>query len=721
MVIEAGRVLARQAIPYSEVPVRYRELQDEYEVKRKELKKEEYKYIAKRVEEIKKSEAGNLMLSQFVASQKVHELRLFRESLKHAADKGATELWFPTPYTIAVIEGYVSDKGTPPYEVIRGDESYLEPGDLIDYGGTRMIVVESGGDYITVAPRDSVGIYDIDDLRRDEVENRMNELEYDLNRKSSNLEAITRQDAEEYEADEWMSENVKDELNSYFKNNPEEETVSWNEIERDVRDKVEREFDYMTPQDLASWAVEIYEDGDTIYTIDERRATENLGQPSDYQSDVDETDFEGQLSSDQSTVVRKYDELGEMIRKMRPDAELVRDNNGKGWIKTAITAADGSNPVIAFQEEGGKIKGAIDFSNDNKASVYVFDGADISTLTHEMSGHLGRRVIEKLAQTNEQFAKDYETAKKWAGVKDNQWTRAAEEKWARAFERYLRAGKAPSKSLKNVFEKLSKWLTNIYKTIKGSSIDIKLTPSITSVFDNLLATKEEQGKTVEKPKEDILEDAFGFLDSIDKGLSKVLKTRANDALLGIPLTALQGMVKGLKALVQGGMKLRDAIKQVAEENNITQDKLKELLDLGAIAVEFNEVMARADKLIASQKSKNIKEKTILTNLETKLRKEPAYINGTDAQRKIMEREVRAKMGAQPRKAASIGRVIGALKDITNVTREEKLKIISRIRELGRDVTKDLADEIRELASSGKITATQAASIVARTLKINPLN
>ena len=721
VVIEAGRVLARQAVPYSEVPVRYSELYNDYEVKRKELKKEEYKYIAKRIEDVKKSEAGNLMLSQFVASQKVHELRLFRESLKHAADKGASELWFPTPYTIAVIEGYVSDKGEAPYYIARGDGDYLVPGDLIDYGGTRMIVVDSGSDYITVVPRDSVGIYDIDDLRADEVDNRMNDLEYHLDGQTSNSDAITRQDAEEYEADEWMSENVKVELDLYFENNPEEETVSWNKIRRGVRDRVEKEYDYMTPQDLASWAEAIYQDGDTIYTIDERNVTENLGQPSDYESDVNEDDFEDQLSETQSTVVRKYDELGEMIRKMRPDAELIRDDNNKAWIRTAITAADGSNPVIAFQEEGGKIKGAIDFSNDNKASVYVFDGADISTLTHEMSGHLGRRVLEKLAETNNDFAKDYETAKKWAGVKDNQWTRAAEEKWARAFERYLRAGKAPSKSLKNVFEKLSEWLTNIYKTIKGSSIDIKLTPSITSVFDNLLATKEEQGKAVEKPKEDILEDAFGFLDSIDKGISKVLKTRANDALLGIPLTALQGMVKGLKALVQGGMKLRDAIKQVAEENNITQDKLKELLDLGAIAAEFNEVMARADKLIASQKSKNIKEKTILTNLETKLRKEPAYINGTDAQRKIMEREVRAKMGAQPRKAASIGRVIGALKDITNVTREEKLKIISRIRELGRDVTKDLAAEIRELASSGKITSTQAASIVTRTLKINPLN
>ncbi len=728
-VVEGARVLAGRAIPYSDVPKRYNELRYDYEVKRKELKKEEYKYIAKRVEEVKKSEAGNLMLSQFVASQKVHELRLFRESLKHAADKGATELWFPTPYTIAVIEGYVSDKGTPPYEIIRGDDSYLEIGDLIDYGGTRMIVVESGSDYITVAPRDEVSIFDIDDLRRDEVDNRLSELEYDLNRQVSDLNAITRQEAEEYETDEWMAENIKDELNSYFENNPEEETVAWRDIESAVSDKIESEFNYMTPSDLLSWAGEIYEDGDVIYAIENRRSTENLGQPSEYQSDVDETDFEDNLSSDQSTVVNKYGELGEMIRKMRPDAEVVRDDNNKAWIRTSITAADASNPVIAFQEEGGKIKGAIDFSNDNKASVYVFDGADISTLTHEMSGHLGRRVLEKLAETNADFAKDYETAKKWAGVEDNQWTRGAEEKWARGFEKYLRSGKAPSKALKNVFEKLRDWLTNIYKTIKGSSIDIKLTPSITSVFDNLLATKAEQGK-VGKQSEDIisaeettgiLETAFDFLDSIDKGISKTLKTQANESLLGVPLTIVQGMVKSLKVLVQGGMKLRDAIKKVATDNNISQEKLKELLDLGAIAQEFNALMTKADKLIARQKRNGIEPNRIVSNLDTMVRKFYQDMDVTDAQRKIMEREARARMGVEPRKAASIGRVLGVLKDITNVSREEKLKIISRIRELGRDVAKDLASEIRAMAKGGTITANQSADIIARFGKVNMLN
>jgi len=212
-----------------------------------------------------------------------------------------------------------------------------------------------------------------------------------------------------------------------------------------------------------------------------------------------------------------------------------------------------------------------------------------------------------------------------------------------------------------------------------------------------------------------------FLDSIDRNISKRLKTNANDALLAIPLTVVQGIVKGLKVLVQGGMSVRDALKKIAADNNISQEKIKDLLSLIPIVEEFNTLMKKADDLIANQKSKNIPEKRIVSNLDTMVRKFYEKLDINDAQRKIMEREARARMGVEPRKAASIGRVLGVLKDITNVTREEKLKIISRIRELGKDVGKELAKEIRGMDKKGKITANQAASIVARTLKINPLN
>ena len=1036
-VVEALRTLAASVGVFkdTDVAARRREIVNEYEAKRLEIKKEENKYIAKRIEEIKKSEPANLMMSQFIASQKVHELRLFRESLKHAADKGATELWFPTPYTIAVIEGYVSSNGNAPYEVINGDENYLVPGDTIEYGGTEMTVVESNRLSITVAPSDEVSVYDIDSLREDETDGRMDELEYSLKRQVGNLNTITREQVEEYDTDEFLSEQIKTSFIEWFDNNPEEEYATWSEIEDEVRDYVSDYYNDMSVEDLVSWASEIYMEGDTVYAVENRRSTERLGQASEYESQVDEDDFEGDLSEEQYTVVKKYEELGKMIRKMRPDAEVVTDNNGKRWLKTAITEADASNPIIAFQEEGGKIKGAVDFSNDNRASIYIFDGADISTLAHEMSGHIGRRVLEQLSMVDEKFAKDYEYAKKWAGVKDNQWSRAAEEKWARGFEKYLRTGKAPNAKLKDVFEKLRTWLTNIYKTIKGSSIDIKLTPEITRVFDNLLTTKTKNNETVrpqqtgdrtgrptlspiaplegapsvpgvngpdpqlvavadqyaqengipfkrqaeyvtvdedrairiseayeamaddpQNPKvkeayqnlinqtmaqykaladagykfwfmdlnipsnaeyastpfnairdlrankemgvfpttdgygdggltelnveknplladtgiqwpvggldgemktvlaNDLfraVHDAFGHglegsgfrargeenawqahvrlftgsaiaamtsetrgqnswlnygpngeqnrtasvddtvfaeqkiglmpswtwtegkaadmksapkpkqraapiveeevapteedlssidalldldvddddnmlrvlnaLDKVDNSIKKRLRGSANDALLAIPLSTIQLVVKTLKALVKGGMMLRDAIRKVATDNSVSQQIVKDILNVSEIQEGFDALMVKVDEMIARQTRRGTPEARMVSNIDTLVRNSEVYQNANDAQKKILEREARARAGVSARRAPSIGRILGVLKDITNVSRQDKLAIISKIRQLSKDAAKDLAAEIKELAKGGKITANQAANIVARFGKVNMLS
>jgi len=217
------------------------------------------------------------------------------------------------------------------------------------------------------------------------------------------------------------------------------------------------------------------------------------------------------------------------------------------------------------------------------------------------------------------------------------------------------------------------------------------------------------------------EIVINFLDSVDKAIAKVLKTQANDALLGIPLTAVRGMIQGIKALVETGVKLRDAINRIAKDNNITQEKLKDVLNISAIQEEFNALMTKADNLIARQKSKNIPEKTIVSNLDKMVRDFYKDMNLNDAQRKIMEREARARMGAEPRKAASIGRVLGVLKDIANVTRQEKLKIISRIRELGKDVGRELAKEIRAMKVNGQITTTQATNIISKLNNVNPLN
>ncbi len=469
---------------------------DNYNVNRNNLiNGYKQEYIKNEIERIKNSEKGVSMLKQFAASQKIHELRLIRESLRNAAQEGAEVLRFPTPYTLAVIEGYVNKAGEngAPYEIVSGDSERLYQGDIIDYGGIEMVVVDANNREITVAPRDEVYIYDYYDFIDNETTNYTDETIGEIKRSVNDVNNITESDLESIEFGDlpWTANKTEDILRAAIEKS-EDGFIRLSEVEDKISDEI-RDYLYNTSIEELFWGDEVYSDGDqTYYLVERRGSTETFRQPDEYEEGSSKEDFESQISRDQQTVVNKYKELNKVLKKMRPDAEVVTDENGMEWLETKLTPEDANNPVIAFQEEGGNIKGAVDFSNDNKASVYMFNGADISTLSHEMSGHLGRRFLEQLSSVDEDFAKDYETAKKWAGVKDNQWSTAAEEKWARAFERYLRNGKAPTKSLKSVFSNLRDWLKNIYKYIKGSSIDIKLTPEITKVFDNLLGARSEE-------------------------------------------------------------------------------------------------------------------------------------------------------------------------------------------------------------------------------------
>jgi hypothetical protein len=222
-------------------------------------------------------------------------------------------------------------------------------------------------------------------------------------------------------------------------------------------------------------------------------------------------------------------------------------------------------------------------------------------------------------------------------------------------------------------------------------------------------------------EKDNMDVVFGFIDNIDNKLSKRLRGGANDALLALPLSTVQLVVKTLKTLVKGGMLLRDAIRKVSADNNISAELVKDILNISEIQDGFNALMDKVGAMIDRQTRRGTPETRMISNIDTLVRNSEVYQNASDSQKKILEREARSKAGAPARRAPSIGRILGVLKDITNVSREDKLKIISQIRQLSKDAAKDLASEIRDLAKTGKITVNQAANIVARFGKVNMLS
>ena len=156
-------------------------------------------------------------------------------------------------------------------------------------------------------------------------------------------------------------------------------------------------------------------------------------------------------------------------------------------------------------------KGMTRFVKDGKAIIKGFQSADVSTALHEVFHVARRQLFDRSIPVFERRGityKDIDTLEQFAGVgKDGKWTAEAEEKAARAWERWLRNGKTANKNLNNAFQKIADWMGDIYRVIKGSAIDIQLTPEVEAVFEKMLTKSDMplgKPRSVDTGKQDAL-------------------------------------------------------------------------------------------------------------------------------------------------------------------------------------------------------------------------
>lgn len=130
----------------------------------------------------------------------------------------------------------------------------------------------------------------------------------------------------------------------------------------------------------------------------------------------------------------------------------------------------------------GYARASVEFTGDDaRGLIRALTNPNVSSPLHELAHVAAWSVLDgkDLALSN-QFVGAA------AGTNPRRWSVPQHEKFARAFERYLYEGKAPTQQLREVFDRLAQWMRDIYRTLKGSAIDVKLTPEIREVFDRLL-------------------------------------------------------------------------------------------------------------------------------------------------------------------------------------------------------------------------------------------
>ncbi len=219
-------------------------------------------------------------------------------------------------------------------------------------------------------------------------------------------------------------------------------------------------------------------------------------------------------------------------------------------------------------------KGATEFLKDGRAIIRALKNPDVSTVVHELA-HVFRRDIE---------SGDLAHVEQWAGVKDGKWEVAHEEKFARGFEKYLREGKAPTETLRRVFEQFKEWLTQIYTKLKGSPIDIKLTPEVREVFDRMLgkeSTEPTPATPVKAPEVDV-RDAIEYGKSnkiVTQDRYEELKKRISQQKLssGVDPEMLKDLVEmGIYHIEAGTRSLAQWMKRMQSDTGADDDTLKKV-------------------------------------------------------------------------------------------------------------------------------------------------
>jgi len=230
---------------------------------------------------------------------------------------------------------------------------------------------------------------------------------------------------------------------------------------------------------------------------------------------IQDIDFKGAVLKDgyDGIIQSKY---GDEAVAFEPNQ--IKDASGRN------IGFDPKSGNIYYQQQG-TAKGAISFTQDGQRFIRLFETADQSTFIHEMA-HMFLLDLQEIAgiDPNSQQAKDLQTIMAWAQYKPGQadeykgtasaaeflqreaaikdaeakgdTTKAtalknawAQERFARAFEEYLRTGEAPAQGLKRAFRQFKKWLVQIYNDVIGAGV--RATPEVEAIMARMVASEDE--------------------------------------------------------------------------------------------------------------------------------------------------------------------------------------------------------------------------------------
>lgn len=137
-------------------------------------------------------------------------------------------------------------------------------------------------------------------------------------------------------------------------------------------------------------------------------------------------------------------------------------------------------------------RAAVEFKSETQAVLHALESPNISSLVHEFA-HMFEQDLD---------ASDMETLERWSGFK--QGSTEFRESIAEGFEAFLAEDHPELSAINQVFAKIAKWLSNLYKSITTSPLERELNDDVRMVFAKVMGVEQAFSKRLNRNRDVIL-------------------------------------------------------------------------------------------------------------------------------------------------------------------------------------------------------------------------
>lgn len=391
------------------------------------------------------------------------------------------------------------------------------------------------------------------------------------------------------------------------------------------------------------------------------------------------------------------------------------------------------SPLFQNQGQGEDVRGWTQFISATRAVIGATSKANVSTFIHEFAHPMRRFLLDKsIPQDKRADITDEEISmleeKCGAGsVIDGKWVTnwdvEAEEKFARMWEQYWFEGKSPNTVLDSLFEKISRWMQQVYNSIKeitGGELD----QDVRDLFDKLVqrglpADQRTDRKSADKTRTDSLPTSSEWeerLTSIANAVATQIRLRAG----------LGGLTEPARETFEEW--LDDAARLLAADPSLGERLVKELsqsnrnisnTEVAVLQIHFrhlNNLMEGASDRLFKAKEANDSVAAAKARLETDM-----LVNqledftditkraGTEAGRALVARRIALQSDFTLGNLLRVARIANAGESLNREQRNQIEELANKVAKLEGDLAKEIQkndDLARQSAIKQEIEGTK---------------